>query len=461
VDVAEPWRAAAPAGPPRPGPSTALLAVTLLLTALNLRGAVSSVGPVLRDMQLDLGMSDSAAGVLTTLPAFAFGFVGLLTAHIGRRMGTERALLVALALISTGLLVRVIVPGVGLLLVTSLLALIGIAVANVLVPVAVKSWFPDDVGKMTGWYSTALTFGVAVPAATTVPIAEAFGGWRVGLGVWALPALVALLPWALIARSRRRPPTSGLEGARPSGSSGTPPDGEAPEATTPAAGSVEGAVRDGPVVGQTSPPVAVHRQLRAWALTVFFGLQALEAYTTMGWLPAILQDAGVSPGRAGVMLAVTMGLGAPISLVIPRLAARSPDQRPWVVGLTVMSVAAYIGLIVAPASAPWVWSILLGIGLGAFPLVLVLIGLRAATTAGTVALSSLVQGVGYLVAALGPVTIGVLHERTGGWVVPLLVLLGLLVPKFVAGLIAAAPGTVDGPVAGPDDGRDRVSEHDP
>jgi MFS transporter, CP family, cyanate transporter len=425
------------------GPSTALLVATLLLTALNLRGAVSSVGPVLRDIQLDLGMSDSIAGVLTTLPAIAFGLVGLVTARIGRRLGTERALIAALAFIGVGLLVRVLVPGVALLLVTSLLAMIGIAVANVLVPVAVKAWFPEDVGRMTGWYSTALTFGVAIPAATTVPIAAAFGGWRVGLGVWALPALIALLPWAMIAGSRR------ALRARVPVSPG--PSGPASGASDASGGSGSGSVRD-----ETDhrpapmPPIAVHRQLRSWALTVFFGLQALEAYTTMGWLPAILQDAGVEPGSAGVMLAVTMGLGAPISLIIPRLAARSPDQRPWVVGLIGMSVAAYLGLILAPAAAPWLWSVLLGVGLGAFPLALVLIGLRAATPAGTVALSSLVQGVGYLLAALGPVTIGVLHERTGGWVLPLLVLMGLLLPKFLAGWIAAAPGTVDGP--GPEPG---------
>jgi MFS transporter, CP family, cyanate transporter len=414
---------------PRKEVPAALLAVTLLLTALNLRGAVSSVGPVLRDMQLDLGMSDSVAGVLTTLPALSFGLIGLLTARIGRRLGTERALIVALALIAAGLIVRVLVPGVGMLLVTSLLALIGIAIANVLVPVAVKSWFPEDVGKMTGWYSTALTFGVAIPAATTVPIAAAFGGWRVGLGVWALPAVIALVPWALIARSRRvdrlqAPLATPAVGAAHTDTPAPPRTASSPE-------------------GPSLPRVAVHRQVRAWALTVFFGLQALEAYTTIGWLPAILQDAGVAPGRAGLMLAVTMGLGAPISLIIPRLAARSPDQRPWVVGLTLMSIAAYIGLIVAPGALPWLWSVLLGIGLGAFPLALVLIGLRAATSAGTVALSSLVQGGGYLLAATGPVTVGVLHERTGDWVLPLLVLLGLLIPKFVAGWIAAAPGTVD------------------
>lgn len=417
---------------PRTGPSAALLAITLTLTALNLRGAVSSVGPVLRDVQLDLGMSDSVAGVLTTLPALSFGLVGLLTARIGRRLGTERALIVALSLIAVGLIVRAVVPGVGWLLLTSLFALIGIAIANVLVPVAVKSWFPDDVGRMTGWYSTALTMGVAIPAATTVPIAATFGGWRFGLGIWALPAVLALVPWALMARTRRR---SQADVGAPSGVTSGGPSGASTIARLPGVGTA--------MSTEAIARVPVHRQLRAWALTGFFGLQALEAYTTIGWLPTILQDAGVDPGRAGLMLAVTMGLGAPISLVIPKLAARTPDQRPWVVGLTGMSLAAYVGLLVAPGALPWLWSVLLGIGLGAFPLALVLIGLRAATSAGTVALSSLVQGVGYLVAATGPVTVGVLHERTGGWVLPLLVLLGLLVPKFGAGWIAAAPGTVD------------------
>lgn len=406
---------------PRQGVTTGLLAVTLTLTALNLRGAVSSVGPVLRDIQAGLEMSDTLAGVLTTLPVLSFGLVGLLTARIGRRLGTERALIGALALIAVGLLVRALAPGAVSLLVTSLLAMIGIAIANVLVPVAVKAWFPHDVGRMTGWYSTAMTVGVAVPAATTVPISAAFGGWRVGLGVWALPAVVALVPWVVMARARRRPVPAG-------GSAATP----APQVVT----------------GATRPQmVAVHRQLKAWALTVFFGIQALEAYTAMGWLPSIFQDAGIAPTRAGILTALTTGIGAPVALLLPRLAARSSDQRPWVVVLTSLSVVAYLGLLTAPAAAPWLWAILLGIGLGAFPLALVLIGLRAATSAGTVALSSLVQGFGYLLAAVGPVTIGVLHERTGGWGVPLLVLLGLLVPKFVAGMIASAPGNVDGPAA--------------
>lgn len=411
------------------GSSELLFAVALLATSFNLRGAVSSVGPVLREMQLDLGMSDGVAGLLTALPTIAFGAVGLVSARAGRRWGTERAMTFSSGLLAVGLAVRVMVPSIPVLLIASLAALVGIAIMNVLVPVVIKAWYPRSVGAMTGWYSWALSLGVAVPAAATLPIAETFGGWQAGLGFWAIPAVIALVPWVAVRRRGSGPAGAGTGQASNDG----PPAPPAPTATPTDPG--------GPA--PLRPPI--HRQARAWGLTVFFGLQSLEAYTTMGWLPSILRDAGVTPATAGVLLAVTMGLGAPISLLIPRLAARSPDQRPWVVGLTAASAAAYTGLILAPASAPWLWSVLLGIGLGAFPLAVVLIGLRASTTAGTIALSSLVQGVGYLLAALGPVTIGLVREATGDWVLPLLILAALLVPKLLGGLVAAAPGTVDEP----------------
>jgi MFS transporter, CP family, cyanate transporter len=426
----------------RAGAPALLLGTVLVLTALNLRAAVTSVGPVLRQLQLDLGMSDTVAGVLTSLPVVCFGLFGLLASRLARRVGTETALVASLAAISGGLLIRALAPTTGWLLLTSLLSLAGIAVGNVLVPVVVKTWFPHEVGRATGWYSMAIAAGTALPAALTVPAASVLGGWRGGLGIWALPAAAALLPWWWLSRTRRRRggrgaevplPAAGGDGARVTREAAPGPD-EAAHAHDSSAGSSVPA----------SAPQAVHRQLKAWALAGFFGLQSLEAYTAMGWLPAIFQDAGVPAGRAGALLAVTMVLGVPISLLLPRLAARSDDQRAYVVGLIVVSVSAYLGLILAPATAPLLWAVLLGIGLGAFPLALVLIGLRASTTRGTAALSSLAQGAGYTLAATGPVTVGALHDLTGEWTWPLLTLVALLVPKLVVGLIAAGPGTVDG-----------------
>jgi MFS transporter, CP family, cyanate transporter len=424
----------------RAGAPALLLGTVLVLTALNLRAAVTSVGPVLRQLQLDLGMSDTVAGVLTTLPVVCFGLFGLLASRVGRRLGVETALIAALATVAVGLAVRALAPTTGVLLLTSLVALAGIGVGNVLVPVVVKAWFPYDVGRATGWYSMAISAGTALPAALTVPAAGLLGGWRGGLGVWALPAAAALLPWWWLGRTRRR------RAGRHADPSGSALDGDASPAPREAL-KVDGPRRaTGPRSRAASapPPAAVHRQLKAWALAGFFGLQSLEAYTAMGWLPAIFQDAGVPAGRAGVLLAVTMVLGMPISLLLPRLAARSDDQRVYVVGLIVVSLGAYLGLILAPAAAPLLWAVLLGIGLGAFPLALVLIGLRASSAQGTAALSSLAQGAGYILAATGPVTVGALHDLTGEWTWPLLTLVALLVPKLVLGLIAAGPGTVDG-----------------
>jgi MFS transporter, CP family, cyanate transporter len=419
----------------RAGAPALLLGTVLVLTALNLRAAVTSVGPVLRQLQLDLEMSDTVAGVLTSLPVVCFGLVGLLASRFGRRVGTETALVAALVAIAVGLVVRALAPTAGWLLLSSLIALAGIAVGNVLVPVVVKAWFPYDVGRATGWYSMAIAAGTALPAALTVPAAAALGGWRGGLGVWALPAAAALLPWWWLGRTRR-----GRGGRRGrSGRRADLRDGSAPTADLRA-----GAAPTGDPGAVSASPVAVHRQLKAWALAGFFGLQSLEAYTAMGWLPAIFQDAGVPAGRAGALLAVTMVLGVPISLLLPRLAARSDDQRPYAVALVVVSVCAYLGLILAPAAAPLLWAVLLGVGLGAFPLALVLIGLRASSARATAALSSLAQGAGYTLAATGPVTVGALHDLTGEWTWPLLTLVALLLPKLALGLIAAAPGTVDG-----------------
>jgi len=176
---------------------------------------------------------------------------------------------------------------------------------------------------------------------------------------------------------------------------------------------------------------------------VFFGVQSLEAYVAMGWLPTILQDAGLSPSRAGWTASLTLVLSVLVAMVVPSLATRYPDQRPWVVGLTGASVVAYLGLLLAPAAMPLLWAILLGIGLGAFPLAILLIGLRAATPRGTSELSGFVQGYGYLLAAMGPFGVGLLRDLTGSWDLPLGALLVVIVPKLIGGLLACADGVVD------------------
>jgi len=411
----------------RPALSSAWVTLAVIGAALNLRAAVTSVGALLPEAQAALGMSALRAGILTSLPVVSFGVVALLSNLIARRLGLTRALTLATAAIAFGLLLRVAVVDSTWLLATSLVVLSGIAVGNVLLPVAVRAWFPDRVGPMTGWYAIALSLGTGLPAALAVPLAAALGGWRPGLAIWALPATLAVLPWVLALRAGPTPDPSPRRSVVPPRSTQRPTQ----PSTTP-----------------------VHRRLQSWALAVFFGIQSLEAYVVMGWLPSILRDAGVGAERAGAMLGVAMIVGGPVALLLPRVAGRTDDQRPFVVGLALLSAGGYAGLLLAPAARPLMWTVLLGLGLGAFPLALLLLGIRAATPTGTAALSSLTQGVGYLLAAMGPVTIGVLRDRTGSWTIPLLVLAGLLVPKLLAGLVAAAPGQVD--VAGSGPGRREV-----
>ncbi len=447
----------------RPDLSSAWVTLAVVGAALNLRAAVTSVGALLPEAQAALGMSALRAGVLTSLPVVGFGVVALLSNLIARRLGLTRALTLATAAIAFGLLLRVAVVDSTWLLTTSLVVLSGIAVGNVLLPVAVRAWFPDRVGPMTGWYAIALSLGTGLPAALAVPLAATLGGWRPGLAIWALPAGLAVLPWVLALRAGPVSPAAAAEdpGATSPSVSSSAPDPASRPASRPASDPASRPPSDPASNPSPVPPrsrqrsvTPVHRRLQSWALAVFFGIQSLEAYVVMGWLPSILRDAGVGAERAGAMLGVAMIVGGPVALLLPRVAGRTDDQRAFVVGLALLSAGGYAGLLLAPAAQPLLWTILLGLGLGAFPLALLLLGLRAATPTGTAALSSLAQGVGYLIAAMGPVTIGVLRDRTGSWTVPLLVLAGLLAPKLLAGLVAAAPGQVD--VAGSGPGRREV-----
>jgi MFS transporter, CP family, cyanate transporter len=269
----------------------------------------------------------------------------------------------------------------------------------------------------------ALAAGTAAAAGLTVPILDASGSWRLGLAAWGAPALVAALPWLWLREPRRR---------RAAEADGPPAAADAP-----------GVTPHDDAIGRH-----VRRQPRSWALAGYFGCQSLTAYVVMGWLPSIYRDAGTTPATAGSLLAVLMLVGGPVSLAVPALAGRRADQRALVVGLGCSAGIGFTGLLVAPLAFPWGWAVLIGVGMGAFPLALTLIGLRAATTDGTAALSSLGQGVGYLLAAGGPVLIGLLRDTTGDWTWPLLVVLGLLVPQVACGLYAAKPGEVDRHLAG-------------
>ncbi|MFG2623341.1 CynX/NimT family MFS transporter [Streptomyces sp. NPDC048473] len=393
------------------GPSPWLLrlaTIGLVLTALNLRPAITSLGALLEEVQDGLNMSGSVAGVLTSVPPLCFAVFGVMAPRLARRFGPGAVVCAGMIAITAGLVIRPLIGGTAGFLAASALALMGIAVSNVLMPVIVKRWFPDRVGSMTGLYSMALALGTSLAAAVTVPMTNALGGsWKAGLGIWAVLAAAAILPWIPLVRDRR------------------------------------GAFGQPAAHHQDAPALRITRSRTAWGLACFFGLQATAAYITMGWMPQIFRDAGVSAGTAGVLLAVTMAMGVPLAFVIPRVAIRMKTQGPIVVVLGSCGLIGYAGLYLAPAGGAWAWALLLGISNCAFPLALTMIGMRSRSGAGVVRLSAFAQSTGYLISIPGPLLVGVLHQHSGGWGLPIVLMAGLMVPQMVAGILAGRDRTIE------------------
>ncbi|MET8861202.1 MFS transporter, partial [Streptomyces sp. NPDC004579] len=324
--------------------------------------------------------------------------------RLARRYGTDGVVAAGMAVIAAGLALRVLVDGTALFMALSALALAGIAVANVLLPVVVKQRFADRVGMMTGLYSMALNLGASSAAAVTVPLARAFGGdWRAGLGAWAVLAAVAVPPWLALARR----PAAALPDTGP--------------------GAPDAAPRSG---------VRLTRDPTAWALTVYFGLQATAAYVVIGWLPQIFRDAGLSAQTAGLLFAVTSVLGVPLSFVLAAVAGRLRSQSGVAVAIGLFGIAGYAGLWAAPAAAPLLWAVLLGVANCSFPLALTMIGLRGRDSGTVIRLSAFAQSAGYLLSIPGPILVGALYQHSGNWRAPLVFMALLMIPQLVAGRLA-------------------------
>lgn len=424
-----------------------LLIAALILAALNLRPAITSLGALLEEVRDGLGMSGTTAGMLTSMPALCFAVFGLTAPRLARRWGPAAVVCAGLAAIGTGTLIRPFAGGTVGFLLASALALAGIAVSNILLPVIVKRRFPDRVGSMTGIYTMALALGTSVAAASTVPLTGALGdNWRIGLVLWATLAAVAVVPWLAVVRTERPARTGATPAPSEAGAARTPSDAPASPANpaAPVATGADAPAPQGALAGSAEPGSRrITRSPTAWSLAVFFGLQATGAYITMGWMPQIFRDAGVSASTAGVLLALTMALGVPLSFVLPQLASRLRHQGVLVVVLGSCGLVGYTGLWLAPAAGAWAWALLLGISNCAFSLALTMIGMRARSSAGVVRLSAFAQSVGYLISIPGPLLVGVLYQHTGGWDLPIILMAGLLIPQIAAGVLAGRDRTVE------------------
>ncbi|MFE5335320.1 CynX/NimT family MFS transporter [Isoptericola sp. NPDC056573] len=381
----------------RPLGAGAVLAI--VLAALNLRPGVVAVSPLLGEILAEEGLSATAGGVLTTLPVLCFGILAPVAPGLARRVGLERALFGSLVLLCLGFALR-LVPGIVPLLVGTLAVGSAIGLGNVLLPALIKRDFADRVGLMTGLYSMALSGGAALAAGLTVPIATATGmDWRATLASWGLLAVLGAVVWAPRA----------LRSAGPVGTL-------RPPGATPA-----DAVR------------SVWRSPLAWAVTVLMGTQSLSFYAVNAWLPEIFVASGRSIAVGGWMLALTNLLGIVGSFVTPVLAGRLRRQRALGVVIVALILTGLLGLLVAPGAAV-LWVVLLGLGQGGgISLALTLMALRTENAARTSELSGMAQSAGYVLAACGPLGLGVAHDATGSWTAPLVL---LVVASLVQGVAA-------------------------
>ncbi|MFC3803039.1 CynX/NimT family MFS transporter [Cohnella sp. GCM10012308] len=374
------------------------LAVGIVLIAANLRGALTAVGPVVGRIKDDLALSGAGAGMLTTLGLLAFAVISPAAPKLSRRYGAENTLLVGMALITVGVIVRA-APYSALLFAGTVLIGIGIGLGNVLVPALIKRDFANRAGLMTGIYSVALTLVAGIASGVSIPIADAPGfGWRGALGVWGLASTLAMIAWLpQVSRGRRE----------------------------------RGVSR--PVVASARP----WRSPLAWQVSLFMGFQSIIFYVNVTWLPELLQDRGMSPGTAGWMLSLMQIIGLPANFLAPVLAARRPSQRGIMAIVMTMLLVGYGGLLLDAGTGPLTvaWVLLIGVGAGAsFSLCLVFFSLRTRTASEATELSGMAQFVGYLVAAVGPAFIGFIHDRSGGWQTPLVVMVVVVALAALFGL---------------------------
>ena len=371
--------------------------------AANLRPALTSLAPLIGEIRADTGISNGVAGLLTTLPLLAFGVFSTLAPRLARRFGVERALLASLLLLAASILLRSAGPAAALFSGTAVLGA-AIAIGNVLLPGLIKREFPSRAGPMTSVYTTSLAISAALAAAGSVPISQGLGiGWRASLALWAVPALLAAAAWL-----------PQLRGSRPAD--------EDARGTARTAQTVSG----------------LWRSPLAWQVTLFMGLQSLAYYVTLTWLPEILQQEGLSAGRAGLLLALAQAVGVAGMFSAPLIAGRRPSQKGVVVVAAGLAGAGTLGLLVSGGTAAALWVVLLGVGQGAcFSLALTLFALRAPDSEHAAALSGMAQSVGYLFAATGPFLFGVLRDLTHSWTLPLVVLLAVSAGLLVTGLGAA------------------------
>lgn len=376
--------------------SRTLLLVGILFVSINLRPALSSIGPLIDLIRDDVRLSETLLGLLTTLPLIAFGVVSTITPLFTKHFGIGKTILGALVVLTAGITIRSI-GGIFELYLGTILLGIAIAFGNVLIPALIKRNFPHKAGFVTSLYSGIMSLGAAFAAGLSVPLAVAHNlGWRGSLAVWAVLALLALIIWIPnIKRINRTPPNRSFK-----------------EAMKKLSGS-----------------------LLVWKMALYMGLQSLAFYVILAWLPAILIDRGYDDVYAGWMLSLSQATGIIGAIAIPVWAGSRKDQRLVIVSLIIVEVIALIGLMIPGIGMVELWVGLIGMVLGGtFGLALLLIVLRSNDAETAAELSGIVQSIGYFIAATGPFIVGVIYDLTEIWNYALVLLVVIAIIKLVMGI---------------------------
>ncbi|KIA61650.1 MFS transporter [Nocardia vulneris] len=373
------------------GLPTAGLLIGIVLIGANLRAALTGVGALLPTIERETGLSSTGSGVLGALPLLIFAAVAPLVARIAGR-GSARVLLVALLGLVAGVLLRS-AAGLWCLFAGTAILAVAITFGNVLLPAVLRATLPERrIGWATGAYVTAMTLAAAVSSGVSVPLSEHLpGGWRSALACWAVLAVAALLVWSGQQRRHVRAPAA------------------------------------------TAPAGMPWRSGLAWQVSVFMGLQSLGFYAIIAWLPSIVHDNGMSERAAGLLLFAFQLLGLLAVNLLPWLERWLGDQRLLAAGASALNAIGFLLLALAPRSA-LVSVLLIGLGAGVcLVLAMTFQSRRARDAAQAAALAGMAQTVGFAVAAVGPLLLGLLHTLTAGWALALLTLTAATLAQAVVG----------------------------
>lgn len=376
---------------------TILLILGIVLIASNLRSSITAVSPLIAEIVQDTGMSNTQMGLLTTLPLLAFAALSLLAPRISQRFGLENTLLVSLIILTGGILLRSL-PSLYMLYIGTTILGISIAMGNVLLPSVIKRDFPSRVGLLTGVYTSSMSIWGAIASGISIPISQGIGlGWRRTLMCWAIFSAIAIIVWLPQVRFRNRPQQNSW-----------------------------------------ITHSMMWRSRIAWNVTTFMGLQSIQFYTTLVWLPDILLERGIGIFTAGWLLSAMQFVGIPLTFIVPIIAGRLASQKSIVLVTVILFLIGALGLLSGGTKILTISIILIGLSNGAgFALAVSFFGLRTSNPQEAAALSGMAQSLGYLLASTAPALFGFLHDLTHSWNLTLIVLMAMGPLQLIVGFGAS------------------------